>query len=171
MPAERPQGIGSLYVSYPQFASQNCGFSICQWKSPPPQNSRAFLGPAFQRRGGPLPLLFLFSAPALRPQCLCVESPISSSPKTKTAQSKLCRSPVSCYLIAVSCYPLPLKTPLPKNPWPTPPIPPQTPSPSALHARAKSASLQRFSHSCYSQPAIFARPATPVPQWPCILSG
>ena len=36
MPAERPQGIGPLYVSYPQFASQNCKFSRPQWKSPDP---------------------------------------------------------------------------------------------------------------------------------------
>src|SRR6267154_808886 len=36
MPAERPQGIGPLYVSYSQFASQNCIFSLPQWKSPCP---------------------------------------------------------------------------------------------------------------------------------------
>src|SRR5260221_8787645 len=36
MPAERPQGIGPLYVSDSQFASQNCIFSQPQWKSPCP---------------------------------------------------------------------------------------------------------------------------------------
>ena len=159
MPAERPQGIGPLYVSYPQFASQNCNFSIHQWKSPPSSSpSRCSTRPlgravltllcelgALTSVLGDCPdpdrvsnLFPRFSAPALRPQRLCVKSSLSSSSKTKTAQSKLCRFAEPRYLIAAICYPLPSKTPLPKNPPPPPPTPIPTPSPSALHAPAKS---------------------------------
>jgi hypothetical protein len=40
---------------------------------------------------------------------LCAKSP-RSSPKTKTAQPKLCRPRASCYPIAVICSPLPLNS-------------------------------------------------------------
>ena len=85
MPAEWPQGIGPLYVSYPQFASQNCNFSHPQWKSSL--------------------LTALFSVPSvLLTLCPLCEIPSFFSPKNQTAQSKLCRWPASCSLFVAIGY-------------------------------------------------------------------
>src|SRR5258708_7381386 len=165
MPAEGPQGIGPLYVSSPQFASQNCNFPICQWKSsPPPPTSIANVGP--QR--GTLPLC---SVSSQRPLCAS-SAPSALSPsffasKNQNGTVETVPPLAFCYPLAAICYLSALKTPLPKNLPPTPPTPSPTPIPYALRALAKSRSLQPFSRSSHSQPAAFVRSLAPVPQWPC----
>jgi hypothetical protein len=177
MPAEGPQGIGPLYVSCPQFASQNCEFSHPQWKSPlslpvarpPPPHPTQFAGWF-------LAVLLSFSDSSRRPPCsslcdLSVKSPLWFSPKKAKRHSRNCAAPR--ILLSDRCYPLSLclKTPLPKNPRPTPPIPIPTPTPYAPRALAKSGSLQPFSRSSHSQAATFVLPSGLVPRWPCNPSG
>jgi hypothetical protein len=164
MPAEGPQGIGPLYVSYSQFASQNCNFPICQWKSSPsPPTSIANVGPQW----GTLPLC---SVSSQRPPCASSApsalSPLRLPPKNQNGTVETVPPLASCYPLAAISYLSALKTPLPKNPPPTPLTLIPTPTLCALHALAKSRSLQPFSRSSHSQPAAFARSLAPVPQWP-----
>src|SRR6266404_5888238 len=100
MPAEGPQGIGPLYVSYPQFASQNCKFPIYQWKSPrllqPPI---ANVGPQW----GTLPLCSVSSQRPLRassaPSAL---SPLFLRLKKPKRHSRNCAA--TCFPLSARCY-------------------------------------------------------------------
>src|SRR6267378_7521951 len=172
MPAEGPQGIGPLYVSYPQFASQNCKFPIYQWKSPPSSNLHSNRRACPPQRGSvPAPLFSVSSAYPERSgwahflSALCVKSP-PSSPKNQNGTVETVPPLASCYPLAAICYLSALKTPLPKNLLLIPLTPIPTPTLCALHALAKSTSLQPSSRSSHSQPATFARSLAPVPQWP-----
>src|SRR5882762_5467163 len=109
MPAEGPQGIGPLYVSYPQFASQNCKFPIYQWKSsPPPPTSKANVGPHW----GKLPLCSVSSQRPLRassaPSAL---SPLFLRLQKPKRHSRNCAA--TCFPLSARCY---LLSPRPQNP-------------------------------------------------------